>query len=183
MMLLQRLRRFGFAKKGSAAVEFAIIAPMMIFLLFGSVDLLDALNINKRVQNATASIADVAARDTEVSLTEVDNFWAALDVLMFPTDGDALQIRISSVRISSSSSATVVWSRGHGGYAQRPNGSSVALPAAMMNPGTSIIMTETKYDYRTPLGFLMPGGVQLNHVAYRRSRLVDPIPCTWNGCT
>jgi Flp pilus assembly protein TadG len=183
MMLLQRFRRFGAAKKGSAAVEFAIIAPMMIFLLFGSVDLLDALNINKRVQNATASIADVAARDTEVSTTEVDNLWAALDVLMFPTDGDAVQIRISSVRIASTSSATVVWSRGHGGMAARNNNSTVALPAAMMTAGTSIIMTETKYEYSSPLGFLMPGPVTLSHVAYRRSRLVDPIPCTWSGCS
>lgn len=183
MMLMQRLRRFGLAKKGSAAVEFAIIAPMMLFLLFGSVDLLDALNINKRVQNAAASIADVVARDTEVSQSEVDNYWAALDVLMFPTDGDGVQIRISSVRIQSSSTATVVWSRGHGGFSPRMENSTVSLPAAMMTPGTSIIMTETKFDYRSPLGFLMPAPVTLTHNAYRRSRLVDPIPCTWTGCS
>jgi Flp pilus assembly protein TadG len=183
MMLLKRLRRFGPAKKGSAAVEFAIIAPMMIFLLFGSVDLLDALNINKRVQNAGASIADVAARDTEISLSEIDNFWAALDVLMFPTDGEGVQMRISSVQVQSASSAVVVWSRGHGGYAARTANSTVNLPAAMMTSGTSIIMAETKYDYRTPLGFLMPGPVTLTHIAYRRSRLVDPIPCTWSGCS
>jgi Flp pilus assembly protein TadG len=183
MMLLQRLRRFGFAKKGSAAVEFALIAPMMMFLVFGSVDLLDALNLNKRVQNATASVADVAARDTEISTAEIDNFWAALDVLMFPTDGDAVRIRISSVRIASASSATVVWSRSHGGMSQRSNGSTVALQSAMMTPGTSLIMTETEYDYRSPLGFLMAAPITLKHVAYRRSRLVDPIPCTWNGCS
>ena len=46
----------------------------------------------------------------------------------------------------------------------------------MMTPGASVIMTETTYTYESPLGFLLPGAVTLSHDAYRRSRLVDPIP-------
>jgi Flp pilus assembly protein TadG len=182
MSLLQRLRRFGAARKGSAALEFAIIAPMMVFLLFGSVDLLDVLNANKRVQNATSSIADVVARDTEVSSTEIDGLWAALDVLMFPDHGTNVNMRVSSVSIINGTTARVVWSRGHGMTARVDN-SNVTLPAAMMTAGTSVIMTETTYSYSSPLGFLLPGPVTLHHDAYRRSRLVDPIPCTWNGCS
>ncbi len=172
---MQRLRRFGVARKGSAALEFAIIAPMMIFLLFGSVDLLDMLNANKRVQNATASLADVVARDTEVSDDEVDGFWAALDVLMFPDNGAALNIRISSVTIQSTSTARVVWSEGRG-MSPRVVNSTVTLPAAMMTPGTSVIMAESSFDYSAPLGFLAHGLTTMRHEAYRRSRLVDPIP-------
>jgi Flp pilus assembly protein TadG len=175
MTLLQRLRRFVAARKGSAALEFAIIAPMMIFLLFGSVDLLDVLSANKRAQNATSSIADVVARDTEVSNDEVAGLWAALDVLMFPQDGSAVNLRISSVSIESSTTARVVWSEGHGMSARVAN-STVSLPAAMMTPGSSVIMAESTYSYSSPLGFLLPGPVTLSHNSYRRSRLVDPIP-------
>jgi hypothetical protein len=50
------------------------------------------------------------------------------------------------------------------------------LPAAMMNPGTSMILAETTFEYDSPLGFLLEEGVTLEHQAYRRSRLVDPIP-------
>jgi Flp pilus assembly protein TadG len=175
MRLMQRLRRFVAARRGSAALEFAIIAPMMVFLLFGSVDLLDALNANKRVQNAASSIADVTARDTEISNAEVTGLWAALDVLMFPEDGAQVNMRVTSVTIVSSSNARVVWSEGHGMSARVVN-STVTLPAAMMTPGASVIMTEANYSYRSPLGFLLPGPVALQHNAYRRSRLVDPIP-------
>jgi Flp pilus assembly protein TadG len=174
-MMLQRLRRFVAARKGSAALEFAIIAPMMVFLLFGSVDLLDMLNVNKRVQNATASLADVVSRDTEVSNDEIAGLWAALDVLMFPDDGGTLNIRVSSVSIESTSTARVVWSEGHGMGARTAN-STVSLPSAMMTPGSSVIMAEAEYSYNSPLGFLLPGAVSLDHNAYRRSRLVDPIP-------
>jgi hypothetical protein len=46
----------------------------------------------------------------------------------------------------------------------------------MMRPGTSVIMAESSYPYESPLGFVIDGTMDLEHVAYRRSRLVDPIP-------
>jgi Flp pilus assembly protein TadG len=175
MRLMQRLRRFAGAKKGLAALEFAIIAPMMIFLLFGTVDLLDALNANKRVQNAAASLADVVARDTEISNSEVTGLWAAIDVLMFPDIGADVDVRVTSISVQSATTARVVWSEGRGMTPLGVN-SDVELDDAMMTPGSSLIMTETSYEYSSPLGFLLPGPVTLTHEAYRRSRLVDPIP-------
>lgn len=176
MKLVQHFSGFAAAKKGNAALEFAIIAPMMIMLLFGSVDLLDVLNANKRVQNVASSLADVTARDTEVSDAEIAGLWSAVDVLMFPSSGDAVNIRISSISIESASIARVVWSEGHGMEARQPGTTVDDLPAAMMNPGTSIILSETTYEYDAPLGFLLEDGVTLEHQSYRRSRLVDPIP-------
>jgi len=175
LRLKQRARRFGSAKKGAAAMEFALILPMMVFLLFGSVDLLDVLDANTRAQNAAASLADVVARDTEVSDNEVTGLWDALDILMFPDDAADLDIRVSSVRIVNASTATVVWSEGHGMSARTAN-STVTLPTGMMTPGSSVIMAESTYEYNSPLGFLLSGPVHMAHSAYRRSRLVDPIP-------
>lgn len=171
----RRLRRFARAKKGLAALEFAIIAPMMIFLLFGSVDLIDVLGADKRAQNAAASLADVVARDTEVTNSEVTGLWAALDVLMYPDDASVMEMRLTSVRIDSATSARVVWSEARG-MSARTAGSSIALPARMMTPGTSVIVAETVYPYEALLGFLFTGTKNLSHDAYRRSRLVDPIP-------
>lgn len=175
MSLLQRFRRFGAAKEGLAALEFAIIAPMMIFLLLGAVDLIDVLNANKRVHNAASSLSDVIARDTEVSDDEIDGVWSALDLLMLPDSGANMQVRITSVRIVNATTAQVVWSEGRN-MGARSVGSTVTLPAAMMTPGSSLIMTEAEMDYSAPLGVLTAMPVQLDHTAYRRSRLVDPIP-------
>ncbi|GAM98420.1 hypothetical protein U91I_02053 [alpha proteobacterium U9-1i] len=174
--MMKLLSRFGRAKSGVAAVEFALLAPMMIVLLFGSVDLVDAFATNRRVEVATVSLADVISRDTEVDDQEMDGIWAALGILMFPDPSLTMDVRVTSVRIDSSSSARVVWSEARNGLAPLAAGASVALPAAMMNPGTSIIMTEARYDYEAPIGFLFIGGTTLDHTAYRRSRLVDPIP-------
>ena len=160
-----------------AALEFAIIAPLlMVPLLLGSVDLIDVMGANKRAQNATASLADIVARDTEVSNAELNGMWQALDLLLYPTDPGQMQIRITSIRIVNASTTQVVWSEGHGGMAPRQPGTSVALDPRMMTPGTSIIMTESSYQHYAPLRFLFQGQVSMTHAAYRRSRLVDPIP-------
>lgn len=176
MKLMQRLRKFSRAKGGVAALEFAIIAPLlMVPLLLGTVDLVDVLGANKRAQNAAASLADVVARDTEVSNAELASLWRALDVLMYPNDPAQMEMRLTSVSIVNASTARVVWSEGHGGMTARNAGSTVALDARMMQVGTSIIMAESVYKHDTPLGFLFQNQVRLTHNAYRRSRLVDPI--------
>lgn len=177
MKLFQILRRFARENKGVAALEFAIIAPLlMVPLLLGSVDLIDVMGANKRAQNAAASLADVAARDTEISDTELASLWRGLDVLLYPNATAGMEIRISSISIVDSSTARVIWSEGHGGMSARQAGSTVALDNRMMTVGTSIIMVESVYKYDAPLGFLFQNEIRMTHNAYRRSRLVDPIP-------
>lgn len=177
MNLIQNLRRFARENKGVAALEFAIIAPLlMVPLLLGSVDLIDVMGANKRAQNAAASLADVVARDTEISNAELSSLWRGLDVLMYPNVSSDMEIRISSVSIVNASTARVIWSEGHGGMSGRTPNSTVSLDSRMMVVGSSVIMVESVYKYDAPLGFLFQNRVRMSHTAYRRSRLVDPIP-------
>jgi Flp pilus assembly protein TadG len=176
MVASASLRRFAQARQGMAAVEFALIAPMMILLMFGSVELIDALGANRRVQNTAASLADVVARDTEVSDAEVTGLWAAADVLMFPDPTGDLGVRVTSISVESATVARVVWSEGHNGLAPLGAGDTVDLPAAIMTPGSSLIRADTTFVYQAPLDFLFTDDVNMTHTSYRRSRVVDPIP-------
>ena len=175
MKLTLLLRDFAKARAGLAALEFAILLPMMVLLLFGSVDLIDALGSNRRAENVAASLADVVARDTEVTDDEMTGLWAAIGVLMVPDDPNDVKARITSVEIESATTARIVWSEGHG-MSGLTAGAVIDLPDAMMIAGTSVIFAETELHYESPLGILFTGAVDLNHEAYRRSRLVDPIP-------
>lgn len=177
MRLSFSLRRFKRAKRGMAAVEFALIAPMMVFLLLGSVELLDALGANRRAQNTAASLADVVSRDNSISNAEVSGLWAAVEILMFPDPANlAVDARVTSIFVESASTARVVWSEGHNGYSALPNNSVVTLPSEMMVPNTGLILTDIRYHYTAPLNILFGGGTSMEHSAYRRARLVDPIP-------
>lgn len=180
MKLIARLRRFARASSGLAALEFALLAPIMLTLLFGSIETIDALGANRRVQNVAASLADVIARDNSVSEDEITGLWAALDILMFPEDGAGMGVTVSSISIDADLNANVEWSRAYNGYAP----AAVVVPAAMRRAGTSLIVAQVNYRYNSPISFLIDAlGFDMRHTVFRRSRLVDPIPCEWEGCS
>jgi len=201
MMFMRRLNRFARDKHGLAAVEFALIAPMMVLLLLGSVEIVNILQTNRRAENTTASIADVISRDTEVSNAEIQGIWSAATPLMFPDNPVGLDIRITSISFDNARQGRVVWSErcalmegatcGSSGYSQLLAGAIIPnaeMPSDMRVPSTSVIRVESSFRYRPKLGFffmeenhgrtLRRDGTErtLRHTSYRRSRLVDPIP-------
>jgi Flp pilus assembly protein TadG len=170
-----RLSRLARDRRGLAALEFALIAPMMIVVLFGSIELTELLATNRRSENTTASIADVVSRDTVVEDDEISDLWKASKALMFPNSSSPLKMRVSSIQIESASQAKVLWSEGSNGYAPRGQGSSIALPAGMMVPGTSVVVAESTYNYVPPIGIFLDLAFDLNHIEYRRPRVADPV--------
>ncbi len=176
MSPLAKLRRFVRAESGVAALEFALLAPVMVTLLLGTVEVINAFNTNTRAQNAASSIADVAARDDAITDEEVTGLWSAVDLLLYPDDGNNMSIRISAVLINADGEANVVWSEGHNGMTPLDADAPMALPDEMLRPDTSVIVAETRYHYTPPLGFLFDHALDFAHTSYRRSRIVDPIP-------
>lgn len=172
---LKSIARFSRDRRGLAALEFALIAPMMITVLFGSIELTELLATNRRSENTAASVADVISRDTVIEDDEINDLWSAANALMYPNSATPLKIRVSSVQIITASQAKVLWSDGHNGYAARSAGSTVPLPAGMMIPGTSIVIAETSYRYTPPIGVFLDIAFDLNHIEYRRPRVADPV--------
>ena len=173
--MLAVVRRFSSDRRGLAALEFALIAPLMVLVLFGSVEVTELLNTNRRAENASASVADVIARDTDVTTPEISDLWTAAATLMYPNSATPLKMRVTSVRINSATDARVLWSEGYNGYSPRGAGSAVALPSGLMIVGSSVIMSEANYHYVPPIGVFLHVAMDLSHTEYRRPRVADPV--------
>jgi Flp pilus assembly protein TadG len=196
--LMRRLRRFGRARGGAAAVEFALIAPMMIAVLFSSIEIINMLQSNQRVENTAISLADVISRDTEISNSEMTGLWTAVKPLMFPDVSAGMQLRVTSISIDSAGAGKVVWSEVCGlradgtcgastypSLAANSNIPSTELPTSN-TPNSSLIRVETTYNFQPIIGLLTVDTNRnlnndrsvtvMSHTAFRRSRLVDPIP-------
>jgi Flp pilus assembly protein TadG len=148
---------------------------MMVLVLFGSIELTELLATNRRTENTAASIADVVSRDTVITDDELTDLWTASSALMFPNSATPMKMRISSVNIISATEARVLWSDGHNGYTPRVVNSTVTMPAGMMIPGTSVILSETTYHYEPPIGVFLNLAFDLEHKEYRRPRVADPV--------
>ena len=97
--LMPMLRRLLHAVEGVSAVEFALIAPIMITLFIGGTEVTQGITIKRKVTIATRTIADLVAQDNSINNAEMNLIFAATDSVLAPYSGSKLKMVISSVEI------------------------------------------------------------------------------------
>ncbi len=188
-MRLQRAA-FGADRRGVAALEFALVLPIMVILFMSSFEVTQLLSADRRVENLSASLADVIARDTKVTPEELADLDDAIPLLMSPNPNTGLRVRVTSLDLSDAGEAKVVWSHTSDpamtAWAKNADVTSF-IPEQLITAGTqSLVWAEVSYDYVSPFGrwTLNDGNgievsdalITLSHEDFRRPRIVDPVP-------
>jgi Flp pilus assembly protein TadG len=165
-------------RRGVAAVEFALLLPVMALLYFGAVELTQGLMTQQRVAHTASAIGDLAAQSSSVTSSGVSDFFTAGQAIMYPYATTTLGLRISSLTADASGNVTVAWSQASGTLAALTKGSSVAsLPSGVISAGGSVIMAESKDTYSSAFGELMPTSVVFNEVYYLTPRASTQVTC------
>jgi Flp pilus assembly protein TadG len=154
--------------RGNAAVEFAVIVPVMLVMFFGTVEFSSGVAVDRKVTLMARTLSDLTSQSTSVANTDLTNFFAASGAIMTPYSSTPTQATISELWIDPSTlSARVQWSQG---AAPRAVKSTVVIPAALAVGGTYLIYSEVSYLYTPAVGYVMKGGVTLKDYAYTRPR-------------
>ena len=175
MMRLRLFRRLAGDERGVSAVEFAMLAPVLIAFYFGMAEFCQGFMAQKRMGHVSAMVADLIAQEEEVSAAAVDDIFQIGGLIMKPFPTTALKQRVSSVT-RTSGIAKVDWSRGSGMDPREAN-STITLPDDLVTEGESVIVSEATYDYDSPVDYLMPAVTQFSHIYYLRPRTVDRTTC------
>ena len=175
MSLFRKVRR---DQRGAAAVEFALIAPVMIFVYFGLVEICEAVLAERKTNHVASEIGDLAAQATSLSTSDMTDIFALGGSVLAPFTSTNLKMRISSLSPNSSSQLAVVWSCGSG-MSKLAVGTVKTIPITVSS-GDSIILSEVTYQFNSPLGAALPNAVTFNETFYLRPRQVQQIPSP--GC-
>jgi Flp pilus assembly protein TadG len=196
-MLLRAFRKAGASAKagatnndGLAALEFALILPVMIALFFGTIEVSLALLARADVSVMASTAADLISQKSAVANTDFSNVYAAAGAILYPNPGTP-SIRITSVVDDGSGApngthltGTVAWSctqQGTGTLPPAPTG-PVTLPKPMMTPGGSVIIAEVAYDYASPTSAMITGKIKMTNNFWTKPRRVlqitAPASCT-----
>ncbi len=160
--------------KGLSAIEFAILAPVMIAFYFGGVEISDVMTVDRRVTTVASSTADIVAQATQINNTDIADVFTAASSIMQPYNAAGIQIIVSSVA-DNNGVATVLWSDGFQA-APRGVGSTVALPNGLLTPGGSVVMAEVTYVYDSPFADFYILNPTLTDTFYLKPRRVLQIP-------
>jgi Flp pilus assembly protein TadG len=167
--LFSRLTGFLRDDRGVSAVEFALIAPVMVTLYLGAAEMTMALNADRKVTGAANAVADLVAQDDFVSDAELADIYAAGDAIVFPNAPADLSLGITSVRMDADGDVFVDWSEGRG-LPARGEDDVPDLPDGLLAPMDSVVMVEAQYPFRGPFPKESGPLVTLADTAYLRPR-------------
>ncbi len=161
-------------RRGVSAVEFAMLAPVMIAMYFGLAEFCQGYMAQKRMAHTTSMVADLIAQRDVITGAQIDDVFKVGTLIMKPFSATPLKMRVSSVTRGADGVAKVDWSRG-GGLTARTTGSTVTVPTGMIANGETVVMSETTYDYDSPVDYMMPSITNFSQTFYLRPRSVDKI--------
>jgi len=170
---LKMLSAFFRRETGVAAVEFALVVPLMLSVYLGCTEASALLTADRKVQSVAGAIGDLVARSNKsISADDLKDYFLASTSIMAPYDTSGLVQTVTAVSVANGS-ATVLWSaRFKDGVlsktvAEHPKDSTYDLPEEMkaIATGQTVISAEAEYGYRPLLGLVFKNALDLNRSA------------------
>lgn len=177
------LARWRTDRRGVAAIEFAMIVPIMFMLFVGSIEFSQAITVDRRVTQIASSAADLVAREKSVTTAQITSIMNIVAVLMRPYATAPLKVTLVSVGAKSDNAAItkVCWSQNYqGGVHTYAAQQAYTLPAGIVDKGGSVMVAEVQYDY-SPLifSYFITSAMALKDTFYLKPRVSSMIQ--YNG--
>lgn len=196
-------RRFIVSTRGVAAIEFAMILPVLLIMLLATFDAGRAIAVYMKVRSATftmAAITNQYSKSSPIQSADMTAITGATTAVLAPYSSAPIVVVLSQVSISApgQTTATVDWSATLNGTALA-KGSSVTLPAALASStntcivtagtyqpnGCFLILSQVSYKYTPVFGYFGTGGITLSDSEYvtpRSSYCIPYVPQTGTIC-
>ena len=169
-----------YSEKGVSAIEFALIAPVMILIFLGSIELSLLTRADRRVTMTASSLGDLTARLVTVTDADMQELYNASVVLMSPYPASAARMRITSVVDNGDGQTRVAWSDGFNMTAYSEN-ALITIPEGLVASPGSVIVAEVEFDYESTVGFVLDASQTIEDTFYLRPRRVSTISRVRDG--
>jgi Flp pilus assembly protein TadG len=174
------LRNFTRNRSGASAIEFALLAPLMIGLYLGTVEISEGVAAYRKVTLTAGALANLTSQVTGISAADKDNILQASIAIMEPFQG-GVAAKVSCVKIDAAGVAKIAWGFATSGVTARATGENATVPADLRIPGSSLIWSEVSYLYHPVTGF-SPGfsyiaatGKDLSDEMFMSPRITPPV--------
>jgi len=163
---------------GNAAVEFALVLPVLMLLMLGSAEMGRFVILHQKVDRVAVTTSDLVARAETINETDLDDIFDAADFVAQPFDLAGLGVVIvSAITNEDGSGATVAWQRSGGGSSTHTSQIGIAGGAATLTAdfevreGETAIIAEVFYDFEPFLSELIVEPQTVYRRAHHRPRL------------
>jgi len=155
----QFVKKFGNDNKGVAAIEFALVAPVLTILFLGTVETTQYMTSNTYVTDASANIADLVTRQAIMNDGTLSPIMRAIEPLMGPLDSSTVVFDTTSIvrcEVDGNIVHYVLWSRRWNQASEafvtpvNTMDDEIDIPnGLLLNDNDTIIMTNLRYKHES----------------------------------
>lgn len=167
--------------RGVAAIEFAMVIPVMLILFFGTDEFSSGIAVNRKVTLMARTLSDLTSQNISVTDTQLTNFFNASSGIMTPYSATPVRSTITELYVDPNTlAARVQWSKGS---APRTAGTTVPIPSALQIGGTYLIYSEVSYAFVPTVGYVLKNSITLSDFTFTRPRQSTCVMYNTTVCT
>jgi Flp pilus assembly protein TadG len=154
--------------RGVAAVEFAMVLPLMLVLFFGTLEFSAGVAVDRKVTMMARTLSDLTSQNISVTDNQLNNIFNASAGILTPYSATPVKSTITELYVDANLGVHVIWSVGAVPHAKAD---VVAVPTALKVADTYLIYSEVTYLYTPIIGYVMSKtGINLSDLTYTRPR-------------
>lgn len=189
-----RAIRFCSDRSGIAAVEFALIVPVLLIMYFMTLEASQAIETSKKVSRIGSMVADLVTQQQSVNKAQLDAIMQIGNSTLQPYNRSTPKIIITAIEVTNDTTpkVQVVWSRKmvNGAFsADAAKTSITTVPPALNIKGTFLIRVESTLGYKPiiawtaenakPLGLTAAfANITMGETYFLRARRSPTISCS-----
>jgi Flp pilus assembly protein TadG len=169
--LAKTVRAFRERTEGFAAVEFAMVVPVMIVMFVGTVEISESYTLARRIVTISGSVADLVTRMPKLNENQLDDIMAIADSLLAGYDSSRLEITVISITGDARGNPIVDWSYDKQGNSPVEAGTPYTqLPNGLIGENESVVVAKVSYKYRPPISQNIIGEITLKEELFHSPR-------------
>ena len=92
-------RRFKQNEQGVAAIEFALLLPLMVLIFVGAVEVSRYVLMHQKVDNAAHSVVDIINQHFQITADDIETIVGTVPLMVEPFDSAGVQVVITSIHV------------------------------------------------------------------------------------
>jgi Flp pilus assembly protein TadG len=148
-----KIRKLANANDGIAAVEFALVLPVMVGMYLGCCEVSSGFSASKKVDATARALSDLTSQAAApITQTQMNDIIAAATGVMQPFEGSTTRLALSSIIMPTPAAGQPVvaytdWSYVRGGAAMLCGDVTAQVPTGFRIGGHSVIKADVAYTY------------------------------------
>jgi Flp pilus assembly protein TadG len=167
--------------RGVAAVEFALILPVLVLLYAVGFEVCQAATVNRKLTDTTAELASLTSQYTKVSKSDIATIMNASSQTMTPFSNGDLALVVSEISIDGSGKASVTWSEAYLNgvpFQGNPLTTPPKAPPSFVTPNSSYIVVMSTFAYTPVIAGSFMAPMTLSNQSFMMPRDAASIPCS-----